>query len=403
MRQTTQGVSLQAILDQVFAGEARQGDAGCPSGNSGSVAVPATRTSEDRSRVRQMVLEELARRKQARDDSTATATEPKIASESCDAHIEPCLFAGGASVSNEGPCGAQPLNGVRAPGYGAGPQTDVRALVATAYRSLMRRLPEDHVILNPIANAEFVVRCRELGATVSEVVLNRTLLNNRKSKRHSDILRESVAGLETGVYDHIGHAVEIAASLVQRKWFAIGRDLPSVDEILCTPELRDAFKTYVTALYQGADIVNCHLVLLAYRKSGRESAQRLASVDVPDPLFTAPLRSVDPDDVPESCGIYRLLCKRKAIFVSGTANLRRRILSHFANHSGEVLPEGLPFSVDGSVSVQVFAGPSGWLPRRAEAVARSMRIGEYPELNWREKGVLFTDRSRIVARCAAFG
>ncbi|MCW5766122.1 MAG: hypothetical protein KIT68_09120, partial [Phycisphaeraceae bacterium] len=217
------------------------------------------------------------------------------------------------------------------------------------------------------------------------------------------ILREPVQGLGRGLYDEIGHAVEIGASLVQREWFATGRVLPSVDDILCAPELRQAFKTYVQTLHHGADIVSCHLILLAYRKSGRESAQRLASVDIPEPLFTAPLRSLDPDDVPEGCGVYRMLCKRKPIFVSGTANLRQRILRHLTAAQEGFLPASLPFEVDGPVSVQVYAAPAQWLPRRADAVARSMRIDEYPDLNWREKGALFADQNRIVTRCAAVG
>jgi len=403
MGHKTQGFSLQAVLDHVFADQVRHHVSGCDNHASASTVVPATRTAEDRSRMKQRVLEELAyRRERAQATVNARRAAPAIAPASSD-QSPATLFA----VVDDSAPSRVPDHTKRArasaPRIGGHVRTDVRELVATAYCSLMRRLPEDHVVLNPLANAEFIVRCRELGATVPEVILNRTLLNNRKAKRHADVLREPIAGLQHGVYDQIGHAVEIAASLVQRERYAAGRILPSVDDILCAPELRHAFKTYISALYDGADIVSCHLVLLAYRKSGRESAQRLASVDVPDPLFTAPLRNLDPSDVPEGCGVYRLLCKRKPIFVSGTANLRQRILSHITKKKHEFLPAGLPFAVDGPVSVQVFAAPTGWLPRRADAVARGMRIHEYPDLNWREKGALFSDQGRVVTRCAAVG
>lgn len=403
MRQTTQGVSLQAVLERVFADQPRHGGTACANTNGTSIAVPATRTSEDRSRMRQKVLEELARRKQARQGAAAATVESTIAFDSSATRAQQSLFPADAPAGGDRLSAVQCFHAVTAPRVGARSRGDVREVVATAYRSLMRRLPEDHVVLNPIANAEFIVRCRDLGATVSEVVLNRTLLNNRKAKRHADILREPVQGLGRGLYDEIGHAVEIAASLVQREWFATGRVLPSVDDILCAPELRQAFKTYVQTLHQGADIVSCHLILLAYRKSGRESAQRLANVDIPEPLFTAPLRSLDPADVPEGCGVYRVLCKRKPIFVSGTANLRQRILRHLTATQEGFLPASLPFEVDGPVSVQMYAAPAEWLPRRADAVARSMRIDEYPDLNWREKGALFAGQSRILTRCAAVG
>jgi hypothetical protein len=403
MQQKTQGVSLREVVRRAFATLPEDGAGACGHPKVESPVVPFARTAGDRSRMRQKVLEELARRKQARRETEAAIVEPKGAPEASAAQAQPSLFPGDASASDERLSPVKCLQAVAGPRVGTRSCRDVREVVAAAYRSLMRRLPEDHVVLNPIANAEFIVRCRELGATVSEVVLNRTLLNNRKAKRHADVLRESVAGLEHGVYDQIGHAVEIAASLVQREWFATGRALPSVDDILCAPELRHAFKTYVHALCERADIVSCHLVLLAYRKSGRESARRFASVDVPDPLLTAPLQSLDPDDVPEGCGVYRVLCKRRPIFVSGTANLRQRILRHLATRDNGFLPASLPFAVDGPVSVQVYSVPSQWLPRRADAVARSMRIDEYPDLNWREKGGLFAEQSRVIPRRAAVG
>ena len=403
MRQRTHGVSLRAVLERVFADLPRQGVTDLPITGGASIAVPATRTSEDRSRMRQKVLDELARRRRQGQPAAVGARIGAVSGRTADIVIDGGLFGPlGQYPAAPGPTRPVALNNsVRRVETRARP--DVRELVKTAYCALMRRLPEDHVILNPIANAEFIVRCRDLGATVPEVVLNRTLLNNRKAKRHTDVVREPVASLEAGVFDQIGHAVEIAASLVQRESVVAGRGLPSVDDILCGPELRSSFGAYVRALYADVDIVNCHLVLLAYRKSGPESAHRLARVDIPEPLFTAPLGSLDPSDVPETCGFYRVLCKRKPIFVSGTANLRQRILRHLPARGDGFLPGSVPFDVDGPVSFQVFAAPKDWLPRRADAVARSMRIDEYPDLNWREKGALFADQDRIVCRMAKVG
>ncbi|MCW5766110.1 MAG: hypothetical protein KIT68_09060, partial [Phycisphaeraceae bacterium] len=177
MRQTTQGVSLQAVLERVFADQPRHGGTACANTNGASIAVPATRTSEDRSRMRQKVLEELARRKQARQGAGEATVEPTIVPDTSTMQVEQSLFHADAPVCRERRSAVQCSHAVAAPRVGARSRGDIREVVATAYRSLMRRLPEDHVVLNPIANAEFIVRCRDLGATVSEVVLNRTLLN----------------------------------------------------------------------------------------------------------------------------------------------------------------------------------------------------------------------------------
>jgi hypothetical protein len=203
-------------------------------------------------------------------------------------------------------------------------------------------------------------------------------------------------------FDRIAHAVEIAASVVQREYDLARHAIPSVDDILCNPELRDRFGLYVSELHGAVELVDCHLALLAFRKSGPQSAARLASAERPERTLFAKLFSVDPDDVPEACGVYRIVCKRRPVFVSATANLRQRLLEHL-EHGGEaLLPGAIPFEVEGTLSVEVFEAPPTWRPRRADAVARSMRIQDYPPLNWREQGTLFAP-SCVVKRRAAVG
>ncbi len=400
MQQKTPAVNLREVLRHAFASlPAGEVDA-CQAGSETSDVVPVTRTAGDRSRMRQKVVEELARRRSESKSTVDGARGSPAESPAPSAEGEQGLFGevgGSAMARPESGIGSRPASAAR---VRLRASTDVRELVGQAYRSLMRRLPEDHVILDPLANAEFIVRCKELGAKVSELVLNRTLLNNRKAKRHADVIREPVAGLAVGMFDQIGHAVEIAAGLVQRKWVADGHEMPSVDDILCHPELRHSFGDYVTALHEDVDLVAGHLVLLAFRKSGRESARRLARVDAPARLFSTTLQALDPADVPEGCGVYRLLCKRRSIFVSGTANLRQRMLRHILRGSELLLSDRVPFEINGPVSVEVFPGPPHWLPRRADAVARSMRIDDNPDLNWREKGMLFSSQSCLVPRVA---
>lgn len=405
MQRKTQGVSLQVILDHVFADQTRQGGAACASVSGIGVAVPATRTSEDRSRMRQRVLEELSRRKQARGEAPVATAEPKVVCPPCAAPTQASLFAGDETPSPA--CASADHVTLRAtqPRTSRKVRTDVRDLVEKCYRSLLRPFPEEHVILNPIANAEFIVRCRELGATVSETILNRTLLNNRKAGRHSDVLRTHGCHLEAGTFERIGHAVEIAASLVQREWAAVGHAIPSVDDMLCDPAQRRALGVYVSALHDRVEVIDCHLVLLAFRKSGREASARASGQSMPERTLFAPLRSLDPGDVPEGGGIYRVLCRRRPVFVSSTVALRTRISEHLQRGGPEFLPESLPFHIDGPLSVEVFSLPQSAPRSDFDSLTRRLRLQRAeeqvpapPDLNWRESGALFSSRECIVRR-----
>jgi hypothetical protein len=395
MHPNRKGIGLEEVLDVALAAHAASEDSPDAMDGRTATVAPTAWTGEDHSRLLNKVREELAKREEDLPRKLDLASRP--CPKESPSRRESSVVLSRDSIDLP-PTEAVLFSQESLPQINIHVRTDVRELVALAYRSLMRTLPEDHVVLNPLANAEFIIRCRSLGATVDEAVLNRTLLNNRKASRHSGINRERVQPLAAGVFDEIGHAVEIAASIVQRESFDSGCGIPSVDDILCGPDLRRRFGDYVAAFQPGVDTVESHLVLLAYRKWGCEANDRLSRVEMPEPLFTASVRNLDLNDVPESCGVYRVLCKRNPIFVSGTANLRNRVRKHLDTARVGFLPDSVPFELDGPVSFEVFAGPQKWLPRRAEAVARSMRIDQYPELNWREKGGLFPECRRLVAR-----
>lgn len=407
MMQETSGVDLRALLREAFV---RLGDEPASEREQAKAALRTNsirRSAEDRSRTRQMVLEELARRRQARDAAAAAAVEAKCVCQPSIELSQPSLFGPDEVCDLTDALAANVVRSVSTHRTSRSSRADLRDLVEKCYRSLLRPLPEEHVILNPIANAEFIVRCRELGATVSETVLNRTLLNNRKAGRHSDVPRASANHMEAGTFDEIGHAVEIAASLVQREWFALGHAIPSVDDMLCDPDQRRALGVYVSALHEQVEAIDCHLVLLAFRKSGREACVRAAGLSMPERTLFAPLRSLDPSDVPAECGIYRVLCRRRPVFVSSTIALRARIDEHLCRGGPEFLPKTLPFQIDGPLSVEVFRFPksaprSGLsaLTRRLRLERSEERVPAPPDLNWRESGALFGSDESVVRRTA---
>lgn len=257
-------------------------------------------------------------------------------------------------------------------------------IASHAYLAMLRVMPEDHVVIDPEANQEFVSRCRLLGAGVSEFLLNKALLNVRKAgKSHRGIERGSAPNLDRGVFDRVGYAAEMAARLVQMRAIEAGADHPTVDRILCDPMLRDLFDEAVCGIAPGFSIYEYRLAALAYRKSGRESAVRLGQTSVPDwEVDDAPFHSLDPDDAPAVPGIYRIDAGSQTLFVSATLNLRSRLLAHLAVGDRQtLLPPTLWDPPRGKLMVRWFEAPATWKPRRADAVALRIKASEKAMFN----------------------
>lgn len=252
-------------------------------------------------------------------------------------------------------------------------------IASQAYLAMTRAIPEDHVVIDPEANREFVSRCRLMGASVSEFVLNKALMNVRKAgKLHRGLERDHAPALDRDTLDKIGYGAEMAARLVQMRAIEAGADRPTVDRILCDPTLRELFDDAIQGVAPGFSVYVCRLAALSYRKSGRESSVRLGQTSAPVwDVDDAPFRTLDPDDAPAAPGVYRIDAGHRALFVSATLNLRSRLLAHLAAGDREaLLPASLWDPPRGKLLVRWFRAPAEWKPRRADAVAQRMKVEE---------------------------
>jgi hypothetical protein len=250
-------------------------------------------------------------------------------------------------------------------------------LVSQAYLSMLRAIPEDHVVIEPEANREFVGRCRLLGASVSEFTLNKALLNVRKAgKLHRNIERGAAPNLDRDALDRVGYAAEMAARVVQLRAIETGADHPTVDRILCDPSLRELFDETVSRVAPGFSVYEYRLAAFSFRKSGRESTVRLGQTTAPDwDVNDASFHTLDPDDAPTVPGIYRIDAGSRPLFVSATLNLRCRLLAHLAvGDRQSLLPPSLWDPPRGKLAVRWFAAPPAWKPRRADAVAQRLKV-----------------------------
>jgi hypothetical protein len=260
---------------------------------------------------------------------------------------------------------------------------DIRGLVSQAFLSMFEGLPEDHVVIHPDVNREFVSRCRLLGTDAPDSVLNRTLLNVRKASWHTGIERNQPEALGREAMDQIGYGAEIAARLVQIQCEQAGDYIPSIDGMMCEPDLRCAFDRFVSTIAPGHTAYRYRLAAFAFRKSGRASTVRLGKSEMPEWQLHAPLRSVDPDDVPDVPGLYAIVSGKSSIFVGSTLDLRSRVLSHLSVDEGRtIVPADLLEPPRKQLELFMARQPAEWKPRRAEAVAFRMKSQQRGRLNF---------------------
>ena len=267
--------------------------------------------------------------------------------------------------------------------------TDIRALVSEAYKSLFNGMPEDHVVIEPKANEEFIARCRLLGANVTESQLNRTLLNVRKAGLHAGIHREPAPKLPDGLFHRMGHAGEMAARLVQLRARQVGLLDLSVDQILCDPTYRSMFDSAAARLAPGFAPYQYRLAALAFRKAGRRAHGH--ERDIHSALWTrpVPLRSLDPDDLPEdgTC-IYSIAAAGNSAYIAASGLLRSRLMAHLEVGAGNYLvPQELYPHEPQPLTVRWLPVPEDWTSQQFSETFWKLKRRELPLFNlWSQAG-----------------
>lgn len=256
---------------------------------------------------------------------------------------------------------------------------DQKALVSEAYVSMFRRLPEDHVVIDDLANAEFVHRCRELGATCSEFQLNHWLMNCRKAGRHTGIDRIRPQPLPKDVRSRIGFASEIGARLVQYE-YANGNDI-SLDRIFCNPKYRSRFDYYCQLISPGFTSYSYRLAALAARKDARKRSSRVSAA--PSPRFhTVRMDEGFLSKIPSAPGVYQIMGDTVCLYAGHADNLRARVKAHLLASRQEELAAMMQSLFEIPTKIMYASGDSmKSSAMRVEAQERIQRV-KRPALNF---------------------
>ncbi len=208
-----------------------------------------------------------------------------------------------------------------------------KELVVQAFRDVRDGRSPDYVIAAPDLNPQFLARARELGVESADVEINLMLYGARKASRLKNDRTTKEYRLPKVVLPFV-FASEWAIRHLQRELLTQANHEPSLDDILCNPELARRFDEVASRIKPGFSPLEYRWAALGLRKTGRQSA---AELSVGFPLNQQlPLFDLDPADVPETPGLYLIQADDKPLYVNATDNLRAQVLRH-RDCGGQVL------------------------------------------------------------------
>lgn len=193
-----------------------------------------------------------------------------------------------------------------------------------AFGRINQGFSPDRIVADPEMNAHFIESCRSQGVPGSPSLLNQLLFRLRKSGKLADIPTSSRTEYKWSDIDPFLFASEIA----WRQMIDLGA--PSLDAILCDPDLAQQFDRKAAALAPGYDPLLYRWGALKLRKEANSARKR--SEILPE-LSTKRTISIDDwkdQKIDEAPGIYWLQArKRRGIYVGATLNLKARFQCHF--------------------------------------------------------------------------
>lgn len=241
-------------------------------------------------------------------------------------------------------------------------------LIVRAFADVCDGYATDRVVVDPDLDPKYLYRCRELGLTATDYMLNHALFDVRKSGK-ADLPSATRPTVFRDVDDY-GYGAEIAVRILQKTHGV------SLDRILCDPELIRSFDDLSGELVRERSILKRRWAALNLRKS-----RRLRPTDLSGPMYKlvscGPVAAIPLADIPASPATYVFYESNRPLFAGETDNLQRRMELH---RGAREVSSGLDLSGEGVVLKQ-FSAPN-LVPTDRQRWLRQFINCERPLLNY---------------------
>lgn len=227
---------------------------------------------------------------------------------------------------------------------------------------------EDRVIADPDLNARYLLRCKELGATLSDVDLNKKLMQVRKTGQTTHLPKVQRFHVPRSRVDLYQHAAEMALRFVQKKEMEQSWREVSLDTIICDPLLAAAFDSFASRLAPGYTPFEYRWAALSLRKAGRYMKEAM-QLDLPFFKDLGRTSKLDLDQLPDSQGLYLVHNRNERVFVGETQHLRSRIKLHFEVAGERMVPSWLYGGCENETRLSIAS-----LPEMADAALKAAEL-----------------------------
>jgi hypothetical protein len=248
----------------------------------------------------------------------------------------------------------------------------MRDTVREAFLAMRGEHSPDVVIADPELNQRFLRECQNRGLLQPPVVLNRCLLNLRKS---SDLqgIKSKRASLSN--QDDYRFASEIAVRFLER------RDQITLDQILCDPERAAELGALAARIAPGFGAFEYRWAALNLRKRKRLRPELLGKVVAAEAVVTQLAENVRPEELPIRPGLYLFFEPSRVLYIRECQNLRKRISKHLDHSDNKGLANWLWEYGIPDLHVEYHILPMGTSARVRKAMEAELIQSRKPHFN----------------------
>lgn len=204
-------------------------------------------------------------------------------------------------------------------------KSKLRQVVSAAFMAVHQGRSSDDVVIDDDLNQSFILRCRESLPSATDLELNWTLLNLRKSSNLGPVatIRQRLS------HDAYLHGSEIAARHIEDKYGI------TTDRAFCDRSRRGEFDAIAKRFAPDVPTYLLRKAALKLRKGRQlrpELIKRVSDWQKEVLTFDVASLQANPDLIPRKPGVYIFADASGYLYLGEAANLRLRVAKHL-DHS----------------------------------------------------------------------